>query len=134
MASRQKGRQDGYRALLVSMESWPDSWKGDDKDLAIGKAIVKVFRPFVVQLHQQGLSSVTIRRHVDNLWLIGGEIIRELYQTPSRRRLSAHRLVFEAVQYGEAPLSPHANETLQRSLDSTARKFLKMLSAQTDTF
>jgi hypothetical protein len=29
----------------------------------------------------------TIRRHVDNLWILGGEIIRDLNYTPSLRKV-----------------------------------------------
>ena len=51
---------------------------GLEKDLPPGEELVACFRPFIEHLASSSLSSKTIRRHVDNLWILGGEIIRDL--------------------------------------------------------
>jgi hypothetical protein len=42
---------------------------------------VVCFRPFIEHLAASSLSPKTIRRHMDNLWLLGGDIIRDLSST-----------------------------------------------------
>ena len=71
------------------LENWPRSWMGWEKDLPPGERLVACFRLFIQHVASSGLSPNTIRRHVDNLWLLGGEIIRDLNQTPSLRRVGA---------------------------------------------
>ena len=50
----------------------------DQPDRDIGKAIVTVLTPFIEQLIDQVLTKRTIKRHVDSLWALGGEIITEI--------------------------------------------------------
>jgi len=59
---------------------------------------------------------------VDNLWSLGGEIIRDLHHDPSLRKRTAERLPREAVhQYG-GPLVHNGAEDQQRSFDATCRR------------
>jgi hypothetical protein len=46
-----------------------------------------------------------MRRHVDNLWILGGEMIRDLNYTPSLRKVAAQRLLREAVHFEAISLS-----------------------------
>lgn len=74
---------------------------GLEKDLLPGKALVVCLRPFIEHLALANLSPKTIRQHVDNLWTLGGEIIRDLHYDPSRRKMAADRLLRDAVhEYG----------------------------------
>jgi hypothetical protein len=57
---------------------WPESWMGTKEDIPFGQGLVDSMRPFVEDLIARGLSDKTIRRHMDNLWLLGGEIIRDV--------------------------------------------------------
>ena len=43
--------------------------------------MVAYFQPFLVHLSHQKLSRRTIRKHLNNLWVLGGEIIRDLHET-----------------------------------------------------
>ena len=67
-------------AYCRDLEDWPRSWMGLDKDLPPGEQLLACFRPFIAHLASLSLSRKTIRRHVDNLWLLGGEIIRDLHE------------------------------------------------------
>jgi hypothetical protein len=109
------------------MEDWPASWAGDDNDEPVGRGLVALLRPFITDLHDQGLSDGTIRRHLDSLWLIGGEIIREVNDRPSLRRKEPRVLLLPAIQDGHAPLVRGLAEQEQASVDATARKLLRFL-------
>ena len=52
------------------LDNWPHSWMGLEKDLPPGEALVVCFRHFIEHLAASSLSPKTIRRHVDNLWLL----------------------------------------------------------------
>ena len=110
------------------LDNWPHSWMGLEKDLPPGEELVVCFRPFIEHLAASSLSPKTIRRHVDNLWLLGGEIIRDLNYTPARRKVSAEKLIRDAVGADGGPLIYNGSEEEQRSLDSTCRKLHRFLN------
>ena len=56
---------------------WPDNWMGVDEDLEVGEKILSGITPFFQHLHQSGLSKKTIIKHLDNLWILGAQIIRD---------------------------------------------------------
>ena len=95
---------------------------GTEKDLPPGEHLLACFRPFIEHLASSSLSPKTIRKHVDNLWLLGGEIIRDLNDDPSLRKVTADRLLRNAVHADGGPLIHHSEEEAQRSFDSTCRK------------
>ena len=93
--------------------------------------MVICFRPFLEYLASSGLSTKTIQKHVDNLWLLAGEIIRELHQTPSLRNVPIERLLSDLIEDG-GPLLYHCDsEEQQRSFESTCRKFHRFLNEPT---
>jgi hypothetical protein len=110
------------------LDTWPRSWMGLEKDLPPGEELVACLRPFIEHLASSSLSPKTIRRHVDNLWLLGGEIIRDLNYDPSRRKVAAQRLLRDAVGADGGPLIYNGSEEDQLSLDSTCRKLHRFLS------
>ena len=55
---------------------------GEEKDLPPGRRLVVYFMPFLLHLAESGLSKRTIQNHVDNMWLLGGEIIRDVNEEP----------------------------------------------------
>ena len=110
------------------LDNWPQSWMGLEKDLPPGEALVVCFRPFIEHLAASSLSPKTIRRHVDNLWLLGGEIIRELNYTPARRKVAAQKLLRDVVGADGGPLIYNGSEEEQRSLDATCRKLHRFLN------
>jgi len=114
--------------FLALMNDWPESWEGVRADIALGQGLVEEMRPFIIHLHSQGLSRKTVRRHLDNLWSIGGEIIRAVNDDDSLRRKKPGKLLLNSIELGEAPLLYDFDETHQRSCDATARKLLRFLS------
>ena len=118
------------RDWAALMKPWPQSWAGIAADIPIGEQLVQLFMPFVVHLQKQQLTPKTIRRHVDHLWCIGGEIIRDLHLDFTLRHRSAVWLLYKAIIDGHAPLVRDASESEQQALDATARKLAKFLATQ----
>src|SRR6266705_7226145 len=80
-------------AYCRDLDRWPRSWMGLEKDLPPGEQLLACLRPFIEQLASSSLTPKTIRRHVDTLWLLGGEIIRDLNYDPSLRNVAAEKLL-----------------------------------------
>jgi hypothetical protein len=95
---------------------------GWEKDLPPGEQLVILFRPFLEQLAASDLSPGTIQKHVDNMWALGGEFIRELHNDPSLRKRPVDKVLSGMIDHG-GPLLYHGGEDQQRSFDSTCRKF-----------
>jgi hypothetical protein len=114
----------------TDLNEWPRTWMGFPKDVPPGEKIVACFRPFLTHLIQLQLSRKTLRKHVNNLWVLGGEIIRKLNDTPSLRKVSIDDLVFDVVEDG-GPL-PYGcdSEEEGRSFESTCRKLRRFLEQQ----
>jgi hypothetical protein len=116
----------------ADLETWPRSWMGWEKDLPPGEKLVACFRPFIEYLASSGLSRKTIRKHIDNLWILGGEIIRDLNENPSLRRKDVAGVLFGAIDDEGGPLIHNCDsEEQQRSFDSTCRKLHRFSSSST---
>jgi len=101
---------------------------GLKKDLPPGEKLVARFRPFLKALAASDLSPKTIQKHVDNLWTLGGEIIRDLNEDPSLRKVATDRILRDVIYEDGGPLLYHSSEEEQRSFDSTCRKLHRFLS------
>ena len=102
---------------------------GLEEDLPPGEQLVACFRPFLEELLASDLSPKTIQKHVDNLWALGREIIRDLNETPSLRKKNIKQILAHEIDDEGGPLLYGADsEERQRSLDSTCRKLHRFLS------
>ena len=110
------------------LSEWPERWMGEDQDLPVGNQLVEYFLPFLLHLVASGLSKRIIQNHVDNIWLLGGEIIRDLNEDPRLRKTTAAQLVGNVIHENGGPLIHHGGEDEQRSFDSTCRKFHRFLT------
>jgi len=100
---------------------------GLEKDVLPGEQLLALFRPFLEYLAASDLSPKTIQKHVDNMWVLGGEFIRDLHYDPSLRKKPVERVLSGMIDYG-GPLLYHGGEEQQRSFDSTCRKFRRFLN------
>jgi hypothetical protein len=100
---------------------------GLEKDLPAGEQLLVVFRPFLEHLVASDLSPKTIHKHIDNMWALGGEFIRELHSDSSLRKKPVERVLSGMIEFG-GPLLYHGGEDQQRSFDSTCRKFRRFLA------
>ena len=111
------------------IEKWADSWKGFQKDIECGNRIIDyVFIPFLEFIINKGYAKRTIRRHIDNLWLLGGEIIGRVNLNEELRELDPKVLLLEFIDDEGGPYSKHDNtDESTRSFDSTCKKLNKYL-------
>ena len=101
---------------------------GLEKDLPPGEQLVDLFRPFLEHLAASDLSPRTIQKHVDNMWALGGEFIRDLHNDPSLRKKPVDRVLLPMIEYRSPLLYQGDSEDQQKSFDSTCRKFRRFLS------
>lgn len=98
------------------------------RDLWPGQQIVECFKLFLRHLLSSNLSGKTLRKHRDNLWLLGGEIISDLHESPRLRKRPMAQVVFAALDDEGGPLISHSSsEDQQCSFDSTCRKLYRFL-------
>jgi hypothetical protein len=100
---------------------------GLEKDLPAGAQMVALVRPFLEHLAASDLSPKTIQKHVDNVWALGGEFIRDLHNDPSLRKRPVDLVLRRMIEYG-GPLLYRGGEDQQRSFDSTCRKLRRFLT------
>ena len=113
--------------LLPGSERLAALVDGAGKRSAAGRTVGGLFRPFLEHLAASDLSPKTIQKHVDNMWALGGEFIRDLNDDPSLRKKPVEQILRQMIEYG-GPLLYHGGEDQQRSFDSTCRKFRRFLS------
>lgn len=115
--------------LCPELESWPRRWRYQDCDIALGERILECFRPFLLDLLEQGLATRTLRRHRDHLWMLGGEIIRRLYEEPALRRRPIKTVMLQFMDPECGPLIwPRITQQQQDSFDATCRKLYQFLT------
>ncbi len=100
---------------------------GLEQDLRPGEQLLALVRPFLEHLAASDLSPKTIQKHVDNVWALGGELIRDLHNDPSLRRMPVDVVLRRMIEYG-GPLLYQGGEDQQRSFDSTCRKLRRFLT------
>ncbi len=78
MSVDRNSKAESFRAWAPDFDRWPTSWMGVAEDLAYGKKLLPWFAGFLQALCDEGLSRKTFAQYRDNLWLLGGTIIREV--------------------------------------------------------
>jgi len=123
------------RRACPDLDEWPLRWQYDAADLAPGAAIVAAFKPFLLDLLRGGLAKRTFNRHRDNLWLLGGEMIRRRYDDLDLKRLPADQLLGRLIDADGGPLiSPRISEAEQAAVDATCRKLYQFLTHSAHKF
>ena len=98
---------------------------GIEQDLEYGQDLLEIMRPFAEHIAESNLSNKTVKKHLVNLWLLGGEIIRNVglyedYSTPAIKKLK------DSVGSDGGPHCRHIeSEAEMKSFDSTCRKLHK---------
>lgn len=117
--------------LIDRTQEWPESWKIVGSDLEKSDELVSIFVAFLNHIAEKGLTKRTIRRHLDYLWLLGGEIISKINYYPDDRHKSAMDLLGASVDPEGGPLSRHlSTEAEIKSFDATCRKLYAFLEQE----
>jgi len=121
---------DPLPAFCPDLHDWPRIWSYEARDIPPGQRIVECFKPFLRDLLAQDLSRTTLRRHRDNVWVLGGEIIRALQWDEALRRRPIGRVIRDLISNEGGPLlSHHQSEAEQHAFDATCRKLHRFLAA-----
>jgi hypothetical protein len=114
------------------IKKWPESWEIVKQDIKCGNKIVEsVFIPFIEFIIDKGLSRKTIKKHIDNLWLLGGGIIYRVNCDEELRKLEPKLLVQEFIDDEGGPYSRHIDTEAEiKSFDSTCKKLFKFMKIQ----
>jgi len=111
--------------LCPDFPEWPERWMGVQRDLEYGKQLLEAMRPFAEHIVEGGLAKKTKKRHLTNLWLLGGEIIRSVslydeYSIPAFEKLR------DSVGSDGGPYCRHLNSEYElKSFETTCRKLHK---------
>jgi hypothetical protein len=116
------GSSPTFEEDYLDIDHWPQAWRVDSEDIALGKVMVDIFKVFLAHQLNLGRARKTLRVHRDNLRALGGQIIRLLHEKPSMRKLDVLRVLLEAIDDDGGPIVyPALTESEQRSFDSTCR-------------
>jgi hypothetical protein len=120
---------DALRNYCPDLDEWPRIWSYEPRDIPVGLRMLECFKPFLRDLLSRDLSRQTLRRHRDNMWLLGGEVIRQVQMDSGLRRQPIEQVVLNLIGLDGGPLlSHHQSEAEQRSFDATCRKFFRFLT------
>ena len=120
--------------ICPDYQEWPKRWMVTEEDLPYGRKLIELMRPFVEHLIASGLTVRTIRRHVDNLWLLGGEIIRRVIVHEQHETVSPEDNLREAIGPDGGPLCYDLDtESEVDSFDATCRKLHRFFEQHGDT-
>ena len=128
--AEQRPAADPLRTYCPDLDQWPRSWSYEPRDVPHGVRLVKYFKPFLRDLLAlELLSRTTLRRHRDNIWVLGGEVIRRLQMDSGLRRTPIEQVVLDLIGEDGGPLLSHRqSEAEQRSFDTTCRKLFRFLT------
>jgi hypothetical protein len=119
------GKPPTLERTLADMARWPAAWEIDDGDRAVGKALVAAITPFVHHLYETGVATTTLRRHLNNLWSLGDEVIRRRQDDDPPTALPP---LVELVDEEGGPLLHAMDEAIQRPFDATCRALHRFLT------
>ena len=89
----------------------------------MGQQVVELLTPFLLHLLNQGLAKATVSRHRDNLWTLGGELIRRRYDDEELAKQDVKAAIGHLIgRDGGSLMWPRITEAQQDSLDATCRK------------
>ena len=116
--------------MMKECDKWPKQWMGLDEDVPYGQGIVEAMKPFVSALLAEDITDRTVRKHLDNLWILGGEIIRDVSMHDEYGKIAPADKLKEFISLDEGPVCRHVDsESARRSFDATCGKLCRFLES-----
>jgi hypothetical protein len=107
------------------MKAWPRAWMGVKEDRVFGEKLIVELKPFVEFLVSKKYAKRTLDRHLEHLFLMGGEIIRAV-SIDEDYDADPGEVLRSSVEEEGGPLCRHLHtEEQQRAYDATCRKLHK---------
>jgi gamma-glutamyl-gamma-aminobutyrate hydrolase PuuD len=85
------------------INKWPKSWAGTDKDIEYGRKIMQLMKLFIIELLDSSYSPKTVKEHIDNLWLLGGHIIKHINYHEEKREKDPLLLLTRFIDSFDGP-------------------------------
>ena len=107
---------------------WPERWMGMEEDILKGERMLEVLIPFLLDLVEKGYKQKTLKNHFDNMWVLGGEMIRDLQWEEDIEKIDIRESIFNSIgPHGGPVLHSAYDESEQPSFDGTCRKLYKFM-------
>lgn len=100
------------RELSPDFDEWPKRWMGLKEYLEYGKKLLPYMEEFLNHLIERDLSRKTLKNHIDNTWLLGGSIIRQVSMYEEYKTAPLKKLM-ESVETGGMPPDGYDHMTEQ---------------------
>jgi hypothetical protein len=115
-------------SILRKCDEWPESWMGVDEDVPYGQRLVEAMKPFIESMMESNTSVRGLKKHLDNLWLLGGEIIRNVSWYEDYEKSTPADKLWESIGPHEGPYCRHLHTPgEQQSYDATCGKLYRFL-------
>src|SRR6202046_735684 len=88
---------DPLQSYCPDLDQWPGSWAYEKRDIPYGLRIVECSKPFLRERLARTLSRKTLRQHRDNIWVLGGEVIRRVQMDNDLRRRPVEQGVLDLI-------------------------------------
>lgn len=125
---------ESFRVWVPNFDDWPKSWMGNEKDLVYGRQLLSWFSCFLQALHDDGMAKKTFAQYRDNLWLLGGTIIREVSLNGGYQDDPLEKLVEAVADDGILPdHSDQMSEVELEAFERMCRRFKKYLGKRHET-
>jgi len=117
------------KEYVKNIDEWPGAWEIDQADLIIGAAILVSFKLFLLDRIEKGRAKKTIKMYASYLWVLGGELIRQVNDNPRERKLTTQELILKYVDDSGGPYWRHASDELEhQQYDSVCKQLFKFLT------
>ena len=109
---------------MTDIDNWSNTWMVSNKDIAYGNKLIKLMKPFIHELSET-LAPRTVKRHQENLWLLGDYTINRINRDEEYRKKEPCLFLATFIDSYEGPLIQDLSEQEQRFFDSTCKKFYR---------
>ena len=110
------------------INEWPDSWEIDSADIKTGRALLELFKLFLMKRIEDGRSKKTVKMNAGYLWVLGGELIRRINEEEDDRQLTTRDLLLKYIDDSGGPYWRHADdEEDHKKFDSVCKQLFKFL-------
>ena len=119
--------KEAIKAFVPDFYEWPSRWMGVAEDKVYGQRLLEYFEPFVFEVVAGKLTTKTKKKHIDHLWLAGGELIRQV-SVDEDYEIDPKELILECFGLDGGPYCRHLHTEAEfNSYDSSCRKFYKFM-------
>jgi hypothetical protein len=114
------------------IKKWPKEWSYDRQSEAFGKRLFDEMMPFIQSILDHGYTKRTVERHLEYLFLLGGEIV-SMAAIDEEYDRNAGEVLLENIDDEGGPLCRHLHtEERERQYDGTCRKLYRFIEAHNE--